>query len=350
MKKWVLVLILSILYIEKTAAEIIQNTEDTKCGIDCSWSYDTTTHTLTVTGSGDMMNYGPIGDQNMGTQEIYAALETRPWNDIASEVEHVIVSGVTSVGARTFQRMDNLTSIDIADSVTSVYRAFLAYDSSLTSITLPDSITSIEPHAFTCLANLESINIPDSVTSIGEKAFYGSTSLTSLVVPDTVTSIGEGAFTSSLATIYCVASSPCLEKGSDNIVPYMKDRSGAFALIDAEGNILKDEYGNNLYYFSTNDMVNREHACTSGYETCAQHALNLKAEQLAAKGVLCADLSSCQALVAEDYAGNILKVNGKEYASLNDLLKGNYIPKRIYSIKEANEVAGKKNKVMIRYR
>jgi len=38
------------------------------------------------------------------------------------------------------------------------------------------------------------------------------------------------------------------------------------------------------------------------------------------------------------------------YQSINDLLKGNYDVRRIYTIDEANRVAGKVNSVKIRYR
>ena len=42
--------------------------------------------------------------------------------------------------------------------------------------------------------NLTSIEIPDSVTTIGEYAFSGCESLTSIEIPDSVTTIGNGTF------------------------------------------------------------------------------------------------------------------------------------------------------------
>ncbi|NCA93173.1 leucine-rich repeat domain-containing protein, partial [bacterium] len=64
----------------------------------------------------------------------------------------------------------------------------------LTSVSIPDSVTSIGAWAFSDCTSLTSITIPDSVTSIGDVAFSGCTSLTSITIPDSVTSIGAWAF------------------------------------------------------------------------------------------------------------------------------------------------------------
>ena len=44
------------------------------------------------------------------------------------------------------------------------------------------------------LTEMTSIVIPDSVTIIGDYAFYNCRSLTSITIPDSVTSIGDEAF------------------------------------------------------------------------------------------------------------------------------------------------------------
>ena len=66
----------------------------------------------------------------------------------------------------------------------------------LTSITIPNSVTSIGDSAFWFCRDLTSITIPDSVTSIGSSAFEYCTSLTNITIPDSVTSIGKSAFNS----------------------------------------------------------------------------------------------------------------------------------------------------------
>ena len=93
-----------------------------------------------------------------------------------------------------FYDCDNLTSVTITDSVTSIgYYAF-GYCDSLTNVTIPNSVTSIGSAAFSDCTSLTSVTIPDSVTSIGSAAFEDCHSLTSVTIPDSVTSIGYYAF------------------------------------------------------------------------------------------------------------------------------------------------------------
>ena len=92
------------------------------------------------------------------------------------------------------QKLTEMTSIVIPDGVTSIgYGAFYGC-SSLTSITIPDSVTSIDNRAFYGCSSLTSITIPDGVTNIGGFAFHNCSKLTSITIPDSVTSIGDYAF------------------------------------------------------------------------------------------------------------------------------------------------------------
>lgn len=105
-----------------------------------------------------------------------------------------------------FYKCENLQSVKISNSVTSI--GFGAFNGciSLASVVIGDSVTSIGDDAFNNCESLTSVVIPDSVTSIGEYAFFYCESLTSVVIPDSVVSIGESAFEGCESlTIYCEA-------------------------------------------------------------------------------------------------------------------------------------------------
>lgn len=62
------------------------------------------------------------------------------------------------------------------------------------TVTIEDGITSIGDKAFSGCSNLESINIPSSVTKIGSCAFNGCSTLKEITIPSNVISIGKDAF------------------------------------------------------------------------------------------------------------------------------------------------------------
>ncbi len=64
----------------------------------------------------------------------------------------------------------------------------------VTSVEIPDSVTEIGNEVFYYAAYLEKVTIPDSVTSIGNSAFEECSSLTNITIPDSVTSIGTNVF------------------------------------------------------------------------------------------------------------------------------------------------------------
>ena len=189
------------------------------CGDNVTYSLDTETGVLTISGTGDMYSYGPFYEN--------------------TNIKSVIIeNGVTSIGDGVFQGCTSLRSVTIPDSVTSIgddafygcyftsenfvnnsnvelddsskptivdtdAGGFCIKDNELVNmrptyaigeITIPDSVTSIGDYAFCSCENLTSITIPGSVTSIGNYAFERCESLTSVIIPDSVTSIGSSAF------------------------------------------------------------------------------------------------------------------------------------------------------------
>ena len=154
-----------------------------KCGDNLTWTLDGD-GTLTISGTGEMYDYGNLFDRT-----------TAPWEKYYSSIKSAVINnGVTSIGEQAFWGCSSLTSVTIPDSVTSIGAWTFNGCSSLTSVTIPDSVTSIGDGEFWGCRNLMSVTIPDSVTTIGEAAFSGCSSLMSVTIPGSVTSIGRDAF------------------------------------------------------------------------------------------------------------------------------------------------------------
>ncbi len=92
------------------------------------------------------------------------------------------------------QKLTDLTSITIPNGVTRIGNSLFYDCSSLTSVTIPDSVTRIGREAFYGCSSLMSVTIPNSVTSIGDWAFGVCRNLTSVTIPNSVTNIGSSAF------------------------------------------------------------------------------------------------------------------------------------------------------------
>ena len=87
-----------------------------------------------------------------------------------------------------------ITNLVIPNGVTNISSYAFSGCSGLTSVTIPASVTGIGDVAFSRCSGLTSVTIPVSVTSIGNGAFDGCSGLTSVTIPVSVTSIGDWAF------------------------------------------------------------------------------------------------------------------------------------------------------------
>lgn len=104
-----------------------------------------------------------------------------------------IPNSVTYIGRSSFYGCVYLTDVKIPNKVKYITESLFENCSGLTNVDIPNSVTEIRASAFSRCVNLKSINISNSVTAINKSAFSGS-GLASINIPDSVTSIGVPAF------------------------------------------------------------------------------------------------------------------------------------------------------------
>ena len=151
-------------------------------GNNVTWSLNTSTGVMTLSGSGAMADWDNT---------------TTPWNSYLSSIQTVKVgSGITRIGNEAFYNCKNLSSVTFTGTTVTTIGQFSFFGcSNLTSITFPNSLTSIEWDAFEGSGFIV-VNLPSSFTSLGSGAFFGSTNLKYVIIPSSVTTIKNQAFQS----------------------------------------------------------------------------------------------------------------------------------------------------------
>ena len=148
------------------------------CGENLTWSFDETTGTLTISGTGAMSITGDI-----------------PWLDYRDSIVSIVVeSGATTISQGAFGHSSALTSVTLPGTLTSIGSAAFYQCKKLTSITLPNTIKVICEYTFFGCSSLATVNLPNSLRTVEASAFQNCASLKQIVLPDTVTTVGEYAF------------------------------------------------------------------------------------------------------------------------------------------------------------
>lgn len=152
------------------------------CGANLTWTFDSTTRTLTISGIGAMYDYS----MTSGSRAPWFGLDIR---------SVVINSGVTTIGNAALFSLINITNITIPESVVSIGDSAFAHCSNLSSISFPSHVTSIGSDAFLLCNAIESITLPSGLQSISNRMFRSCQNLRRVTIPSGVISIGESAFT-----------------------------------------------------------------------------------------------------------------------------------------------------------
>ena len=99
-----------------------------RCGDKVDYQYDSTTQTLTITGSGATWDNYKISVNNGDVKKI------------------VVGKGITTIGAALFSKMSYVDDVQIANTVTTIKQDAFAYVNG--TITIPTSVKKVETNAF----------------------------------------------------------------------------------------------------------------------------------------------------------------------------------------------------------
>ncbi len=231
----------------KASAEELSGT----CGDNLTWSLDTETGELLITGTGEMFIYDsspPWGNYRSSIKSVtitdgVTTIGAWAFSSCTSLISITIPDSVTAIGERAFESCTGLISVIIPDSVTTIGNHTFYNCTSLTNVTIPDGVTTIEDFVFCNCTSLISITIPDSVTAIETNAFYRCTSLTSVIIPDSVTTIGNEAFMSCDSLISVI-----IGKGVTTIGYNMFIFGSSELVLYVHKDSYAEEYAYNNYY------------------------------------------------------------------------------------------------------
>lgn len=146
---------------DESQTKIVFEENDVRC------SYDSSTKTLTLSGTGAYSTAcGDNISSSWGGLKFESFSSLNGYREITEKI--VVEEGITVIGGGSFAYFKNLKAVE-----------------------LPNTLTEIQPYAFYECYRLESIELPQSLEKIGFEAFRSCRRLTELNIPENVKEIAD---------------------------------------------------------------------------------------------------------------------------------------------------------------
>lgn len=244
-QKLLLLLLGALLSLLPLRAEIITGS----CGESATFTLDTSTGVLTISGSGDMH-----GDITWSDYEIKSAIIEEGITSVGAysfaknnTLEKVTLpSSVAEIGERAFDRCENLKQVVFSDGLEIIGKDAFYECNNLKNVELPATIKEIGYGAFWG-AGVKNISIPNSVTVIGDYAFRDCYNLQSIIIPSGVITIGDYVFESCLNLQSIVIPNSVTKIGGYCFIDCDNLRSVMLGCNTAVGMVIAEHFGT-LYY------------------------------------------------------------------------------------------------------
>ena len=148
---------------------------------DIKWEYESSSKTLTLSGSGSM-------NAILSADEI-------PWaTAYMSATDLVVKEGITSISDYAFYGFGALKKVTLPEGLTSIGKLSFAFCGQLETLSLPASLSTVGESAFEWCASLKSVNLGSNLSELGARAFAYCTSLESAYLCSADLEIKDEAF------------------------------------------------------------------------------------------------------------------------------------------------------------
>ncbi|KAL7717868.1 Leucine rich repeat containing protein BspA family protein [Entamoeba marina] len=114
-------------------------------------------------------------------------------NEQMNYKSNYVLNNVNILDDNCFEQND-ITTIIIPNSVTSIGNGCFSGCLNLSSITFSSKLTKLSNDCFNDCASLTTLNIPFTLKSIGNYCFYGCEKLHAITIPNSITFIGNNCF------------------------------------------------------------------------------------------------------------------------------------------------------------
>lgn len=152
---------------EAAPMSVPRSVSNGSCGDELTWTLDTDSGVLTISGKGAMFDYDA---------------GTAPWYSKRGSIQSVVMEdGVTILGSFAFQNCYTLASVSLPASLKQINSYCFQQCTALLEIELPEGLTEIGRAVFN-LCPLKAIHLPATLTNLGAVAFYGCTALNTITV------------------------------------------------------------------------------------------------------------------------------------------------------------------------
>lgn len=182
-------------------------------GDDVWFTFDDSTGTATISGTGDMWDYYENGYdytnkyQNpfIGKSGIKKIIVENGVTTIGNyllqgynnkdSIEEVRIEGnITKIGNYAFDNCSNLAKINFKEGINEIGRYAFENCEKLETVVLPDTVKTLGKYCFSRCYALSKLSLSNSLKDIPERAFLYCQNIDGVLLPEKLESIGDGAF------------------------------------------------------------------------------------------------------------------------------------------------------------